>query len=305
MARAPLLDCAIVGGGPAGLSAAIYMGRFERSTLVLDDGRGRWSYGQATENYLGFPNGVSARRLRDLARAQAARFGVRFADACVATLARGADGVFTAGTEGGAFRARTLIWAAGVVDLWPSFPGARALVGRSLFWCLLCDGHRTKSKRLLLVGANDKAARTALQFLTYTRRITFLAEESARVSPRAIDKMRGEGIVVLRDRIVRAETDGETLRNVTLAKGGRRPCDLVFSLMGSRPRSELVRALGVPLARNGHVRVDEHGRTEVSGVFAAGDVTNRHAHQVANAVAEGAAAATAANQLLYGPDQRL
>src|SRR6188508_1779275 len=149
-------DCIIVGAGPAGLSAAVYMGRFRRRTLVLDSGDGRWSYGQVNENYLGFPRGVSARRLHALGRAQAERFGVVIRDAAVTAVApRGAG--YHVRYHGGQAEARTLIWAAGVRDLWPSFPGVRRLVGKHLFWCIVCDGWRTLGKRVVVLGNTDKA----------------------------------------------------------------------------------------------------------------------------------------------------
>src|SRR5688572_7708300 len=106
-------DCIIVGAGPAGLSAAVYMGRFRRSTLVLDGQDGRWSYGQVNGNYLGFPRGVRARRLHALGRAQAERFGVKFRDALVTGVEEQAGG-YRLAYAGGAAEARTIIWAAGV-----------------------------------------------------------------------------------------------------------------------------------------------------------------------------------------------
>src|SRR3954465_3998209 len=106
--RAPW-ECVIVGAGPAGLSAAVYMGRFRRRTLVVDCGDGRWSYGQRNDNYLGFPSGVSALRLHALGRAQAERFGVVFEDSEVATVRAARDG-FHLETTGQPCRAGTLIW---------------------------------------------------------------------------------------------------------------------------------------------------------------------------------------------------
>jgi len=131
-----LWECVIVGAGPAGLSAAVYMGRFRRRTLVLDCGDGRWSYGQVNDNYLGFPSGATGIRLRVLGRAQGERFGVVFQDAEVTKVRKDLQ-AFHLATTHGAHRARTLIWAAGVRDLWPDFDGARRLVGRHLFWCIV------------------------------------------------------------------------------------------------------------------------------------------------------------------------
>jgi thioredoxin reductase (NADPH) len=308
-------ECLIVGGGPAGLSAAVYMGRFRRRTIVFDAGDGRWSYGQRNENYLGFPRGVSALRLHGLGQAQAARFGVAFRSAEVTSV--GLDGDrFHVGTSAGPHTARTLIWAAGVRDRWPEFAHARRLVGRHLFWCIVCDGWRTRERRLLVLGQTDRAVRTTLQFLTYTRQVTLLADPArGRPSARARARLADCGILYLEGRIRRVpivrgragarKTPVEAVDRVVLEDGRELPADVVFSLYGSTPRTELLRGLPVALARNGHVRIDDKNHTSLERFFAAGDVSNKHAHQVVSAAHEGAMAAQAANQLLYPASQRL
>jgi thioredoxin reductase (NADPH) len=295
----------IVGAGPAGLSAAVYMGRFRRRSLVLDCGDGRWSYGQVNDNYLGFPSGVSAVRLHDLGRAQAERFGVDFRDSEVTAIRGDSDG-FRLTTTKGRCRARTVIWAAGVRDRWPEFQGARRLVGRHLFWCLVCDGWRARERRLLVLGDTDRAVRTTLQFLTYTPRVTLLADPGkGRLSARARAKLAQSGIALLEGRVRRVTATKERVERVLLEDGGALEADIVFSLYGSTPRTERLRALPLALARNGHVRIDDKNHTSLPRFFAAGDVTNKHSHQVVSAAHEGAMAAQAANELLYPAVQRL
>ena len=294
----------IVGAGPAGLSAAVYMGRFRRSTLVLDSGDGRWSYGQTTDNYLGFPGGVRARRLHALGRLQAERFGVTFREAEVTGIAP-RDGGYTVAVGRAHVGARTVIWAAGVRDNWPDFPGVRRLVGHRLFWCIVCDGWRTRGRRVLLLGDRERAVSTALQFLTYTRDLAFLAAPGARLSTRCHRKLDEAGIPVLRGRVKRVLWGEKGIAKVVLEGGEALRPDYIFSLYGSEPRTEILRALPVALAANGHVRIDEKNRTNVPTLFAAGDVTDKHGHQVVAAAHEGAAAAMAANHVLYPPLQRL
>src|SRR5437868_430872 len=118
-----LFDALIIGGGPAGLSAAVYLGRFQRSVLVLDAGKGRSSFWQINENYLGFPNGVTTRELRELGRAQAERFGADFKEGEVERIEVCDDQTFTAHTTVGDFTGRTLLFATGVQDIWPDIPG--------------------------------------------------------------------------------------------------------------------------------------------------------------------------------------
>ena len=298
-------DCVIVGGGPAGLSAAIYMGRFRRRTLVVDAGDGRWSYGQVNQNYLGFPSGVGARRLHELGKAQAERFGVCFLSGTVTGIERLEKG-YALRTSNRRLRARTVVWASGVRDHWPEFAGARRLVGKRLFWCLLCDGWRTWRRRVLVLGNDDAAARTTLQFLTYTRDLTLLVDPArSRLSARSEEKLAARGVEVIRGgvRSVRAPRNG--CLDVRLDNGRRLRPYYLFSLLGSAARTQELRGLGLPLTPKGHVLVDDHCRTRLPGFFAAGDVTDKHSHQVVAAVHEGAIAAQAANQVLYPPAQKL
>jgi thioredoxin reductase (NADPH) len=299
-----LWDCVIVGGGPAGLSAAVYMGRFLRRTLVVDDGLGRWSYGQKNDNYLGFPRGVDARRLRALGWAQAERFGVCFLEATVSRVAR-AGRCFSVFAPGERLNGRTVIWAAGVQDHWPDFRGARRLVGQRLFWCIVCDGWRTLDKKVLLIGRNQSAARTALQFLTYTPRLTFVVEPGpATIRTDARRKLSAQGIRLSPARIREAQAVADGVQ-VRYDDGRPERFDYVFSLLGSQPRTEALDGLGLRRTRMGHVGTDDKNRTSLPGFFAAGDVTDKHSHQVVSAAHEGAQAAQAANFVLYPPRQRL
>lgn len=297
-------DCVIVGAGPAGLSAAVYMGRFRRSTLVLDGQDGRWSYGQVNDNYLGFPRGVRARRLHALGRAQAERFGVTFQDALVTGIGEQAGG-YRLQYRGGEAEARTVIWAAGVRDRWPAFQGVRRLVGKHLFWCIVCDGWRTLGRSVLLLGNTDRDVGTALQFLTYTRDLTFVMDQERKLNARCRQKLGSAGIPVRYGRVKRVQASEERIERVVLGDGSELRPDYIFSLYGSDPRTEVLRALPVALTRSGHVRIDEKNRTNLTTFFAAGDVSDKYGHQVATAVHEGATAAMAANHVLYPPHQRL
>lgn len=298
-------DCVIVGGGPAGLSAAVYMGRFRRSTLVVDAQEGRWTYGQRNDNYLGFPGGVTARRLHRLGREQAERFGVRFRLAEVTAIKRTRDGFHLRMGARHEAHGRTVIWATGVHDLWPDFPGARRLVGKRLFTCIVCDGWRARDRRVLLLGNDDKAVSVALKFLTYTADITLLASEKGRISNGCRQKLAAARISFLEGAVRRVPLRDGDIASVRLDDGRELKPELVFALYGSRPKTDPLRKLAVALARNGHVRTDERNRTNVPGLFAAGDVNNKHSHQVASAVHEGAEAAQAANHALYPESQRV
>lgn len=298
-------DALVVGAGPAGLSAAIYLGRFLRKTLVIDSGAGRWNGPQVNENYLGFPNGVTATRLQQLGRRQAERFGVEFVEGYV-TNAAGQGGGFVLTGSFGERVGRTVILAMGVTDIWPSFPNVERYIGRSLYWCITCDGFRTRGKRTLLVGADDEAAVTACQFLRYTDKLTFVCASvggEVTIAPEKLESLRDQGIELVEGNIERVSGAGGKLRSVQIA-GRTHEADLMFSLLGHVPNSTLAAQLGVLLDEGGYVRIDSEQHTNVPCVYAAGDVSGPYAHQVTSAVHEGATAAQAANFDLYDDYQQ-
>jgi thioredoxin reductase (NADPH) len=300
-------DALIVGGGPAGLSAAVYLGRFRRSVLVLDAGEGRSSFWQNNENYLGFPNGVTTRELRELGRAQAERFGAQFKECRVERIEQRDDLMFVVRTTDGDFVGSTVLFATGVQDVWPNIPGIEQWIGRQVFWCITCDGHRALDRSVVCIGNDDDAATTALQFLTYTNRITLVADPD---KARFTDKKRAQlaahniEVVISKPEFLEASPDGSQIIAVCLSDGQRLPVDMVFSLLGVRPNTQMAREMGVALDSQGYILMDDEGYTSIPGIFAAGDLTGMYTQQVASAVHAGAEAAQTMNYYLYSPCQR-
>ena len=264
-----------MGAGPAGLVGRGLHGTLPPLHPRPRRGDGRWSYGQVNDNYLGFPGGVRARRLHALGRAQAERFGVEFRSALVTAIVARRGG-YDAAHEQGQAHARTVIWAAGVRDRWPDFPGVRRLVGHRLFWCIVCDGWRTLGRSVLILGNRERAVSTALQFLTYTRDLTFLAEPGARLSTRCHRKLAGgrRGLPQGPHPPRRGHGGRDPARPPRGRLGRSRPTTSSACTAAIRAPSSCG-AVPVALAPNGHVRTDEKNRTSLPTFFAAGDVTDR------------------------------
>ena len=301
-----IVDALVVGGGPAGLSAAIYLARARRTAVVLDGDGGRSAGPQVNENYLGFPRGVKASRLRQLGRRQAERFGARFVGGTVDAATCVREDEFVLVGDCGEWHGRAVIVATGVTDVWPAIPNVERYIGRSLFWCIVCDGFRALGRRTLLIGATDEAATTACQFLTYTKKLTFVATgvgDEVTIAPDKIAMMEEHGIEVVEGTIDRVDGARGQIRRVH-ACGEVYDVDLVFSLLGQVPNSRLAASLGAILDDRGYVRIDGEQRTNVRLVYAAGDVTGPYAHQVTSAVHEGATAAQTANWDLYPAFQK-
>ena len=297
-------DAIVVGGGPAGLSAAIYLARSLRRTLVLDRGGGRWDGLQVTENYLGFPQGIAARELRARGVEQARRFGADFEPLEVSRIGR-ADPGFTVETDGGMRRARTVVLATGVTDRYPDVPGWPPFEGAGLHWCLYCDGYLARGRPAAVVGADEASAVEALQLRRFTDRVTLVAPEPPSWSARRDAALARAGIAVVEGAVERLEAGEERRLSGLRLRGGRRvSVEVAFVHQPGRPNSDLARDLGVARSTEGYVKVDSEQRTSAPRVYAAGDVTRLHSHQVVTAAHEGATAAVSANFDLLPPDAR-
>lgn len=299
-------DAIIVGGGPAGLSAGISVARANRSALLFDAKRpGRSDWGQMNHNYFGFPDGISIVELCSRGRDQAERLGVRFVDTVVETVEPDSDG-FTVTAGGSPFSARGLILATGVSDNWVQFPGYEQYIGKSMHWCITCDGYEMRNQRVLVAGDGDDAVEMAVQMLHFTpASVTLLTNaELTGLTPGEMDELRDRGIEVIVDRIIdaRARARGY-FESVQLAGGDELLVDHLFSVQGAVPNTVLARSIGVELARDGFIQVDSEARTSVPGVYAAGDVTSLFSHQVLTAAHEGSTAAAALAYDLYQADK--
>ena len=301
-----LYDCVIVGGGPAGLSAAIYLARFNRNVLVVDKKAGRSSFAEVNENYLGFPTGIPARKLRRLGKQQAERFGAEFTIDEVVSAKR-IKSEFRVEGENDIYRGRTIIIATGVVDLFPEFEHYKEYVGKSLFWCITCDGYKTRNKRVVIIGKNDEAAVTCMQFLNFTKKLVFVtncSQKECNVSEKRLTILQKAGIPIVYGQITGVQGKNGMIKTVELDKGRAIPADFMFNQQGAKPLSKVARSLGVVCNGVGYVLIDEEQRTNVPFVYAAGDVTKAYSQQIVTAAYEGAAAGQRANYDLYTPEQR-
>jgi thioredoxin reductase (NADPH) len=300
-----LYDCIVIGGGPAGLSAAIYLARFNRKVLIIDREDGRSTYPQVNHNYLGFPNGISALELREKGRKQAEKYNANFTFDEISEI-KGKYKDFTLiGKK--TYHAKTIIIASGVIDLFPIYENYKEYIGKSMFWCIACDGYKTIGKKTVIVGNNDEAAITCMQFLNYTKDLIFLTnvEESAtNISTKVKNNLARYKISLIEEKIINVEGKEGMMERIDLSNGKSIEVDSLFSQQGSNPNCSLAMQLGVTLTKDGFVEADEHQRTSHAGVYAAGDVTRHYSHQVVSAAHEGAMAAETANYDLYEPHQK-
>jgi len=295
------IDIAIIGGGPAGLAAALYAARARARTVVFESAMpgGQIVTTDHVENYPAFPEGISGMELGDLMHRQAERFGAEFrVFASVETLEPcGAEFTLT-DSEGDRFLARAVILATGAVPRKLGVPGEAEFTGRGVSWCATCDGAFFRDKVVAVVGGGDAAVEEALFLTKFASKVYLIHRRnelratkciqerclaSDKIEPvwsRAIAEVVGEGGKVTGVRL--AATDG--------GEGEHLALDGVFIFVGVTPRSELAAGL-CELDETGYVKVDQEGRTSYPGLYAAGDVTTSSLKQVVTAASGGALAA--------------
>jgi thioredoxin reductase (NADPH) len=279
------------------------MGRLRRSAIVVDDAEGRSTWHQLNRNYLGFPDGIHSTELRELGRKQAAKYGVEFLSARATDVSMSGEGherLFTLTTTAGSVMSRTLILATGVTDKFPEFEGSEECIGRSMFWCIICDGYEAIGKRLLVLGNDDRAAALALQLLVFTHDVTLVAwKDKFELSEQRLRSLREHGVKLYDQRCGGFHCSNGQLYALTLEDGTTLELDMMFVAQWMEPNNQLAEKLNLMLDEHGFIVVDAEQCTNVEGVYAAGDVTKLSNHQVTTAVHEGGMAAAAANYYLY------
>jgi thioredoxin reductase len=290
-------DVIVVGGGPAGLSAALVLGRCRRRVLVCDLGRPRNARAHAVHAFF-TRDGTPPRQLLRTARAQLAPYESVEVRRVEVRDARPAGRGFEVRTAGGArLRARFLLLATGVVDVLPRIDGIDRFYGSSVFHCPYCDGWEMRDRALAVYGRGRSGAGLARDLLSWSRDVVLCTDGPPRLDAAERRRLARLGIPVHSGRIARLDGRGRTLRSLQFRDGTRLAREGVFLSTGQHQRSPLAERLGCAFTGRGAVRTDRSEMTSVPGVYAAGDCS-RDVQLVIVAAAEGARAAFAINKEL-------
>jgi thioredoxin reductase (NADPH) len=286
-----VFDCLIIGGGPAGLTAAIYLARFHLSVKVADDGNSRAQHIPCTHNHAGFPEGIAGADLLERMREQARKYGARHLETHVSDLVAGPFG-FKAGGRGEIGPARTVLLATGVTNRRPEISEAlhaEALRSGRLRYCPVCDGYEVTDMNVCVMGRGARALTEAIFLRSFTDRVTLILDQDAELTEQDVSRIGAVGIEMVRGRPSEFALDGT---GIHVSLGQRRMSfDTVYPALGSDIHSELAASLGAALTDEGCIKVDAHQRASVPGLYAAGDVVVG-LDQISHAMGEAGVAAT-------------
>ena len=292
-------DVIIIGGGYAGLSAAIYLGRAMRRTLVLDAEESLGKYEPEVQNYFGFPEGISGSELLRRGAEQAKRFGAEIlTDEVERAEIDPAGGFFVYGRHV-RFHAQRLLLATGLYHLPPKVKGANDCIGKTLFFCKDCDGYKVQGKTIAVIGHNDEAVEYALGLTLYSPCVMIATNGGKTTwSKQHDDWIRKYEIPVHCEKIDEIQHVKGCLAAVAFANGTLAKADYVFTTRGDIYYNELAKQLGAELDVEGQIITDHKQRTNVPGLYAAGCVTEANCQMIISA-GHGAAAAQAINRSLF------
>ena len=298
MTDSKILDAAVIGAGPAGLTAGIYLGRFRRDFVLFDAGDSRASWIPRSHNHPGFPDGVNGIELLGRMKAQAERYGTVVKKAKVETLEVVEDG-FRLVAGGEETLARTVLLATGVSDNEPPLPGVEAAIRQTLVRiCPICDAYEAMDQRIAVIGDGALGARECLFLKTYSDRITLIhigAPDALPGEERA--RLQAAGVAVVETPVETVRLDNARIAALCFGPGEPQEFDVIYAALGVTPRADLARAVGARIGDDGRLFVDDHQQTSVPGLYAAGDLV-RGLNQISTAEGEAAIATTAMHNRL-------
>jgi thioredoxin reductase (NADPH) len=291
------IDCLIIGGGPAGLTAALYLARFNRRFALIDDGNSRAEWIPTSHNIPFFGEGIGGKEILARQREHLARYDVVPIDGTVLALEKEADcfaaKMLDASGEARSIRARRVLLATGSVDIEPDLPDLPNAVQRGLVrYCPICDGYEAAGKRIAVMGRGDQGlGEAAFVARTYSRDVTLLTLGQ----PLSLDqdqqaKVDEHGIKVVPEPISRVDIDGGRISALRVG-GAEQRFEVLYSALGLARRSDLALGLGAEHDGSGAIVTDDHSETSVSGLYAAGGVV-RGLDQIVVAMGQAAIAAT-------------
>jgi len=300
-----LFDVAVIGGGPAGLSATLWLARYLHSVVLIDSGDPRNWETRGINGFLG-AHAIRSPELRARGRKDAEQFGAKLIDTTVETAEEIEDDCFRLKLTGAMpVEARRVLLCIGIKDIWPRIPGLEACYGETVHVCPDCDGYETRDCKTVVIGTGRKAIGMALALTTWTEKIVICTNgKPAGMSAELLKKLGDLNIPVLEQSVTCVKSKDGEIKCVELEKGMSLDCERLYFAIGQVPADDIGAQLGCKRDETGFIVVDEHNHTSVKNVYAAGDIIPGTQLAI-TAAAEGAVAALAIHHSLVPEERRL
>ena len=285
-------DTAIIGGGPAGLTAAIYLARYRREVVVFDRGGSRAAMIPTSHNHAGYPEGIHGEDLLADMRKQAQQFGAELRHADITAIAAEGQGWQLMG-DGIELTARTVLFATGTVNRCPDIPREvhdAALAAGKLRYCPVCDAFEATDQRIAVIGAESHGVAEALFLRNYSDRITLFTLQECELHEKDRADLAKAGVNWDPRPIASYDFSGDGVR-LGFADGSNAEADTLYPALGSDPNDELIKQLGLRTASDDSILTDSHQRLGLDGLYAAGDIVSG-LDQISVAMGQAAVAAT-------------
>jgi thioredoxin reductase len=289
-------DVIIIGGGPAGLSAALLLGRCRRDVLLCDAGQPRNGRSSALHGYL-TRDGIAPHEFLRVGREELQRYGIGNRCATVVDLGRTDEGFVATLENGERVHARMALIATGVRDNIPDIPGVDACYGSTIHHCPYCDGWEHRDKTIAVIARGTSGAALSLALKTWTPQVILCSNGPSRLRTMDRQRMADEGIGVRTAVITRVVHEGSCVRAIVFRDDTQFACDAIFFALGWDQQCDLAAKLGCALTAGGTVRTNHLGQTRIPGLYVVGDASFDVQFAIV-AAAEGAKAAVAINKAL-------
>ncbi|MDB5195884.1 MAG: NAD(P)/FAD-dependent oxidoreductase [Flaviaesturariibacter sp.] len=292
-----LQDCIIIGGGPAGLNAAVVLGRCQRKILVFDSQQYRNMYSHGMHNFLTrddiLPSGFI-----DLAHPEVAKYGGRIIYKKIVTAKKNEDGFFLViDVEGTTYLSKKLLVATGLSDNLPTVPGFNECYGKSVFHCPYCDGWEVRNKKLAVYAKDKEGWELALALKGWSNHVTYFTDGANKIKASQKAYLDAHDISINKEPISRLEEENGMVKSIVLKKGNKIACDALFFVNGFTPQCNLAESFGCDMSKKGVVVTNLKQQTNIPGLYVAGDAS-KDMHFVVVAAAEGAKAGVSINKEL-------
>ncbi len=292
-----LLDCIIVGGGPAGLNAAVVLGRCGRKVLIFDTAQYRNRYSHGMHNYL-TRDDILPGDFIDICHTEIKKYGVPLINKKVVRARKNEEDVFVVKDEDGTiYHSKKLLIATGLIDTVPDIEGFQELYGKSVFHCPYCDGWEVRGKKIGVYARNKNGFELALTLKGWSEQVTLYVDGINKLKPFEKEQLEANNIPVVYERIARIEGNEGQLHSIVFKNGERQDCDALFFVNGYQQHCDLVETFGCEISKKGVVVTNRFQQTNTPGLYVAGDA-DKDMHFVVVAAAEGAKAGVIINKEL-------